>query len=400
MDRCDVIIIGAGISGMSLGYRCARAGMKTVILEREDRPGGAFCSHALTGNEKPFWLELGAHTCYNSYGNLLSLIEGCGILGSLQPRAKVPFKMIREDRLQSIPSCINFLELFLSVPRLFGRKKEGESVASFYEPIVGKKNFKKVFSHLFNSVLSQETGEFPADMLFKKRPRRKDILKSYTFRRGLQSVAETVAGQERIGLLAGEGVTNLQREGRNFRVLRGGGDVLDAPVVALAVPASTAASLLQEISPDLAAELRRIEMVRVESIGIVVEKKGLSLPRFAGAVAAEDSFYSIVSRDTVPHDRYRGFTFHFKPGRLDRAGKVRRASELLGLREDQFVDIAEKENLLPALRLGHGEWLRRVDEKLRETSLYLTGNYFGGVAIEDCVTRSFNEFDRMQKDRS
>ncbi|NOY52162.1 MAG: NAD(P)-binding protein [Deltaproteobacteria bacterium] len=385
---------------MSLGYRCARAGMKTVILEREDRPGGAFHSHTHDGSGEGFWLELGAHTCYNSYGNLLSMIEGCGIQDQLQPRAKVPFKMIREDRLKSIPSCINFSELLLSVPRLFRLRKEGQSVASYYGPIVGRKNFKTLFSHLFNSVLSQETGDFPADMLFKKRSRRKDVLKSFTFRRGLQSLAGAATSQKGLEVRFGEGVSVLRKEGRDFRVLLREGREVRSPSVALAVPASTAASLLDETLPDLAGELHCIKTVRIESLGVVVEKKDLSLPPFAGAVAAEDSFYSIVSRDTVPHHRYRGFTFHFKPGRLDREGKVRRACELLGLTENQLVDVVEKENLLPALRVGHKEWVRRIDEKLRETSLYLTGNYFSGVAIEDCVSRSFSEFDRLKQDRS
>jgi len=395
-----VIIIGAGISGMSLGYYCAKEGMKTLILEREDRVGGAFHSHSISDSSEAFWLELGAHTCYNSYGKLLSIIEGCGISSELRPREKVPFKMIREERLKSIPSCINFMELLFSVPHLFRLKKEGESVASFYGTIVGKKNFEKVFSHLFNSVLSQETADFPADMLLKNRPRRKDVLKSFTFQQGVQSIANAIASLEGIKIHSGEGVKTLQKEDRNFQVILEGGNIFEAPKVALAVPASTAASILGETSPELAGELSHIGMEKIESLGVVVEKEGLSLPLFAGAIAAKDSFYSIVSRDTVSHDRYRGFTFHFKPGKLDRERKIQRACEVLGLSKERLSHVVEKKNILPALRLGHKERVRHIDDALRGTSLYLTGNYYDGVAIEDCVARSFSEFQRLKKERS
>ncbi len=399
LGNYDVIIIGAGISGMSLGYCCAKEGMKAVILEEENRVGGAFHSHTIAESDDTFWLELGAHTCYNSYGKLISILEGCGMTAELRPREKVPFKMIREDVLKSIPSCINFFELLISIPHFFQLKKDGQSVASYYGDIVGRKNFEEVFSHLFNSVLSQETGGFPADMLFKKRPRRKDILKSYTFQRGLQSVADAIATREGLEVRCGAAVTTIQREGRNFRVLLKGGDVMETPSVALAVPASSAASLLGELSPDLAAELKRIGMAQIESMGVIVEKDALSLPLFAGAIAARDSFYSIVSRDTVPHERYRGFTFHFKPGALDREGKIERVCTLLGLGKEEVVDVVEKNNLLPALRLGHSKRMDKIDHALCGMSLYLTGNYFGGVAIEDCVTRSFSEFERLKKDR-
>lgn len=399
MERYDVIIIGAGISGLSLGCYCADEGMKPLILEKEHCVGGAFHSQTISDSEGAFWLELGAHTCYNSYSRLLSIIERCGIFNELLPRRKVPFKMMREERLKSIPSCINFTELLFSVPRLLKLHKEGRTVASYYGTIVGRKNFNRVFSHLFNSVLSQETGDFPAEMLFKKRPRRKDVLKSFTFRQGLQSLADAIASQAGIEVRSGEAAASLQKANRHFRIVLEGGGIVEASKVALAVPAASAASLLGEISPDIAGELGRIGMAPIESLGVVVEKESLSLPLFAGAIAAADSFYSIVSRDTVPHDQYRGFTFHFKPGSLDRKGKLQRACKVLGLAQEQFIHIAERNNILPALRLGHKDRVRQIDDALRGTSLYLTGNYFGGVAIEDCVSRSFSEFERLKKDR-
>ena len=79
MDKQDIIIIGAGISGLSLAHYCAKEGLKTLVIEKTERVGGTFHSHRFGGEAGDFWLELGAHTGYNSYGNFLGILEDCHV---------------------------------------------------------------------------------------------------------------------------------------------------------------------------------------------------------------------------------------------------------------------------------------------------------------------------------
>src|SRR5450755_3121996 len=44
----DAIVIGAGHNGLVTAVYLARAGWRTLVLEREHRPGGAVCSEELT----------------------------------------------------------------------------------------------------------------------------------------------------------------------------------------------------------------------------------------------------------------------------------------------------------------------------------------------------------------
>jgi oxygen-dependent protoporphyrinogen oxidase len=201
MEKYDVVVVGAGISGMSFAHYAAKANLKTLVLEKADKPGGSFDTYKSQKAAGDFWIELGAHTCYNSYRNLIEVMEECGIVGEISPRAKVPFRALVGDQIKSFPSQINFLELLISVPKLFTKKKEGETVESYYGSIVGKKNFKKIFSALFSAVPSQNADEFPADALFKKRERRKDILKHYTMKNGLASITNAVAQEVALKLI-------------------------------------------------------------------------------------------------------------------------------------------------------------------------------------------------------
>ena len=47
--------------------------------------------------------------------------------------------------------------------------------------------------------------------------------------------------------------------------------------------------------------------------------------------------------------------------------------------------------------VGHGALTERIDQATSSGNLYVTGNYFAGMAIEDCIVRSRKEFDRLSR---
>lgn len=389
MKQYDIVITGSGISGLSLAHYCARAGLKTLVMEKSDRVGGCFHSHRLDG----FWFELGAHTCYNSYRNLLRIIEDCGILGRLKSREKVPFRMLVDNRIKSIPSELNFLELLLSAPRILTRKKAGQTVESYYSGIVGQRNFQKVLAPALNAVPSQRANDFPADTLFKKRERRKDIMKKFTLDRGLQTVTDSIASEPGIKVLTSADVQAIGFENNRFSLTAADGSRYESSCMALAVPPSAAAGLLRDGFPEVSSVLSKIKVVTVDSVGVAVRKEAVRLKPVAGIIPSEDIFYSIVSRDTVPDENYRGFSFHFKPG-IEHEAKLKRIQEVLGVGQPDYM--VTKQSVLPSPVLGHEKLIDEVDRLITGKRLFLTGNYFTGLAIEDCVTRSLSEFTRLK----
>lgn len=395
MDRHDIIIIGAGISGLSLAHYCAKEGLNTLVIEKTERVGGTLYSHRF--KDIGFWLEMGAHTCYNSYQNLIEIIEECGIINSLFRRENLPFKMLVNSHIKSIPSQLNFLELLLSIPNIFSQKKEGQNVRSYYSKILGNKNFERVLSPAFNAVISQDANDFPVDMLFKKRNRRKDIMKKFTFLDGIQTITDSILSHGTIKTVTGKEVISVNTVNNLFQVITKD-CTYESNFLAIATPAAVAANLLKKDFPDISNNLQQIKVKSVESVGIVVKKDFVTtIPKIAGIIPLSDSFYSIVSRDTVKHDMYRGFTFHFKPNILDSNYKLKRIVEVLGIKTPQIEYVVEKENFVPSLRVRHVELINKIDSDISKTRLFLTGNYFNGMAIEDCVTRSFKEFLRLKQ---
>ncbi len=394
--KSDVLVVGGGISGLSMAFYAAQAGYKTTLLEKRERVGGSFNSHTFAENGREFWLEMGAHTCYSSYQNLLDIVEACNLMDAITPREKVPFSLLIDNQVKSLMSALNLFEALKSAPSMFSLKKDGLTVREYYSKIAGKGNYEKTLRHFFNAVPSQPTDDFPADMMFKSREKRKDVLKNYTFKGGLQSVAKAIAKSKGINVFTSQDVKTVTLQDGIYTVTTSEGSSFTAGTLALALPSAAGASLLKEVDPAIAAHLGKLKAASVDSVGVVIRKEDIALKPVAALISPEDIFFSAVSRDVVPDDHYRGFAFHFKPG-LDDERKMSRITEALGITTSKIAHIYSTINIVPSLRLGHDKWLKEMDSLLQGRKLLLGGNYFGGMAIEDCVSRSRSETRRLVK---
>ena len=392
-----LVVVGGGVAGAVLAWHAARAGRRVVVVESRPRFGG--CLHSVR-TASGFWLELGAHTCYNSYGAFLEALEGCGLIGRLQPRGKPVLRFLDGDavapgaNLGLLLRRFDKLELLRAVPRWIGADPAGRTVREHYGRLVGRGNYERVLGPMLSAVPSQRADEFPADMLFKKRPRRKDVRRSFTLPDGLQTAVEALLTHERIDLLGGRAATAVTAAGDGFAVALDGGAEIEARAVALATPPGAAAALLRGVAPAAADLAARVLEVRVESVGFALPAGRSPLPYATFLIPLADVFRSVVTRDVVPDPDWRGFTLHFEPG-LTRDEQVARAAAVLRVPRADLEPAGAAEHVLPAPRLGHAEIVRGIDAALAGRRLAVTGNWFGGLAIEDCALRSRAEWARL-----
>jgi protoporphyrinogen oxidase len=393
----DHIVIGAGISGLGMAHFSARRGLNTLVLEKADGIGGCINSHSFPEGGG-FWAELGSHTCFNSYGNLLEILEDLQLVPRLLPKAKLSYSLYRDGSRKSILSALHPLELVRSLPRLFFTAKAGKSVAEYYSRVLGERNYRELFGPAFNAVICQPAGDFPAELLFRKKPRRKEVVRSFTFPEGLATMLRAIAEQPSLEVQTGRDVQQVKRSQEGFLLSMADGRELASDYLTLAVPPDSAAPLLPADLADLAPTLGGIDVALVESVSVCVSNNLLELPPLAGLIAVQDDFFSMVSRDYVPDSNFRGFTFHFKAGTLTAQAQVQRAAAVLGVKPEHLAGIARTQNRLPALRTGQDRLVARIDQALAGQRLAMTGNYFEGVSIEDCLMRTRSEFQRLFPD--
>jgi oxygen-dependent protoporphyrinogen oxidase len=392
----DVAILGAGISGLSAAHYAAVAGLDCVVLDAAVTPGG--CIHTARTPEG-FWFELGAHTLYNSYGSLLGIIESLGLRDQLQPRSKAPYRLWVDGKVRSVPSQLAMGELFASAWRAFTAKKEGRSVGDYYGRLVGKRNWRRVFSPLLSAVPSQRADDFPAEMLFKRRPRRKDFPRTFTFKSGLGMLVDRLASRARVTLRMRAKVQSLAKAGDGFAIGLDDGTSVRCRRLVLALPPPEAARLVAPILPRCAAALDRVRTAAIVSTGVVLAKTETAFPRLAGLVPLDDVFFSAVSRDVVDDPHSRGLAFHFRTG-LSPEERLDRIATVTGTPRRSFQHVVEHASVLPSPEVGHPDIVADVDQAIAGTGLYVTGNYFGGLAIEDCVLRSSAEVGRLLAESS
>ncbi|HUL61301.1 MAG TPA: FAD-dependent oxidoreductase [Anaeromyxobacteraceae bacterium] len=397
----DVIVVGAGISGLALAWKASQAGKRALVLERSGRVGGCLHSHR---REDGYWFEMGAHTAYNSYGAFLDIVSGSEVRQRVVERgpARARFGLVRggEYRWLTPPKVLlqlDWLEAAAHFPLAAFARKDGQTVYSYYSRLIGRRNYDRVLGPFFAAVPSQSADAFPVagpGSLFKKRSRRQDFPRSFGVEGGLQAVCEAAARAPGVTVRTGVDVRRVSRAGAGYAAVTAAGERLEAPVVAVAAPPDAAAAMLEDDFHEAAVQISRVRTVAVDSMGVVLPRERCWMPEVAFVVPVDDLFHSAVTRDPFPDPRHRAFAFHFKPGH-PREARLARIAAVLRVEPGELSGVIEQRLTLPSPALGHAEVIREIDRCLAGGRLAVTGNYFAGLAIEDCVLRSNDEWRRV-----
>ncbi len=404
MTEYDVIVIGGGISGLSAAWHAARDGRRVLVLEQSSAPGGCLSTRR---EESGFWFEMGAHTTYNSYGGMVALIRGVGLEDAVVQRgpARIHFGLLEDGRYTWLTPYkvllrLGWLEAAWRFPLRIWSGKSGRTVADYYSRLLGPRNFRRVLAPFFAAVPSQPADAFPVEgqgSLFKKRPRCTELPRSFGLEGGLQTLCDALAEASGIETRLNAGVTRISRDGQRLRITLGSGETLEAPRGILATPLPVTRALLAASFPKIAEALEPLDTVEIESLGVSLDKEACPLPECAFVVPVDDLFYSMVTRDPFPDPDRRGFCFHFQAG-VPREQQLARMSDVLQIPAETLGSPAVRRTPLPSPRVGHADIVARIDAALEGEPLGVTGNFFAGLAIEDCISRSVSEWCRLARE--
>lgn len=429
--RYDVVVVGAGISGLTAAFHLARAGLEVAVLEASERVGGA-----ITTLRRDGWLfELGPNTVLASRPAVGELIRAAGLEAErleAPPSARRRYLWKGEELVPLPVGPVGFLttplfplgaKLRLLREPWIRRAPEGveESIAAFVRRRLGEAFLDYAVGPFVSGVyagdperlsvrwavarihaLEREHGSLIRGALARRKgPAPGGAMIS--FRDGLESLPlrlAAVVGRVRTGCPC----RRLERRGEGFVAVTEAG-AYQARRLILAVPADVQARLLGELTGGAGEALAEIPYAPVAvacygfrrgDVAHPLDGFGFLAPRKESLRLLGCLFPSTLFPGRAP-DGHVALTA-FAGGRTDpeivgrdeadlHRGLLADLDRALGLSgEPVFRRLERWPRAIPQFEVGHGRFVelgRRLEAE--HPGLHLAGNVFAGVSVPDCI---------------
>lgn len=430
----DVIVIGAGLCGLTTAFYLHQAGKKVCLIDSAEQAGGVIRTVRAEG----FTVEAGPNSFQSS---ARELIELCAALG-LSPVAASPLAKKRylylNRHLQALPG--GPLSLVMTPVLSVGAKlrllqepihpkgPDRESVADFIRRRLGTELLEKLVGPFISGIYAgdpetldiaatfpalkrweQESGSVLKGLFNKMRqpkPGKKQPYRLLSFQQGMGELPQALASAlPPENLRLGLSVQTLTRQQEGFTVSLSDQSLLRARQVVLATPAAAAAFLLESFSASGADTLRAIPYPALFSVhlGCLAEQLrhpldgfGFLVPRTEGMKLLGSIWTSSLFPDRAPAGRV--LLSSFIGGACEPEAKHWSESDALeavlgDLRQvfdadfsSEFSQVFAYAQAIPQYTLGHGDRMTTLCQQLEaQGGPFLTGNYLQGVSLNDCV---------------
>lgn len=437
-----VVVIGGGISGLTVAYWLKKAGADVVVLEQGNTVGGTM----RTLREDGWLVETGPNSALETTPLFGEMFEGLGILDEriyADERSNRRY-ILRDGTLHALPmSPRAFLrsrlwtfggKLRLLKEPFVGRAEKEETIAEFVERRLGREfldyainpfvagvyagnpeqlSVRAAFPKLY--ALEEKYGGLIKGMIkgAKERKQRaekaKDRAKMFSFISGMETFPQAIARMLGTAVRTNTKVVGIERTNSSlFTVMlqgHAGPESLQAEMVVIAVPAMHAAQLVTRFSLPLAEMLSGIYYPPVAEVflGFRSEQIARPLDGFGFLIPAKENrkiLGTIWSSAIFPNRAPEGYaaltTFvggsrqpeMCKHDDRDLVRIVREElSAIMGVRgEPAFSKVIRWEKAIPQYNLGYLNIMNAIDRCEAETpGLFFCSNFRGGIAVGDCV---------------
>lgn len=445
----QVIVIGAGISGLACAYRLQKLGARVTILESSTHPGGVISSERDAG----FLFEYGPQS-FQATPAVLNLIRELGIESELQianPRA--PRYVLKHGRLEQVPMSPQTMlaSTFLGAAsrwkiatEAFRRTKPpsaDESVAAFVRRKFGHEILEYLVSPFVSGVYAGDPEQLSLKAAFptldewereygsvvrgamKSKSKSPDAKSKggpplCSFAEGVSTLPRMLAGMLGDNLHAETTAISidLNEDQKIVRATRRGAtETYNADATVIAAPAYVASHLVRAVSPHLADTLSGIPYAPVavvcagydrQQIANPLEGFGFLVPRSENVRTLGTVWNSSLFPGRAPENSV--LLTSFIGGATDLEIIHHSESEIAQIvhaENHRIVDIAgnptatrvwKYERALPQYNLGHGHIVESIRAAERSTpGLFFAGNYLEGPSLGKCLETGFATADSL-----
>ena len=437
----DVLVVGAGISGLTLAHALEKRGVAVALVDAADVPGGVIGTRERDG----FRYETGANSALDTSPELNALFAELGILGERRDAGAVGNNrfIVRDGKLVALPTSpgafftTGAFTLGAKL-RLFGEPfiaraapDAEESIASFVRRRLGREfldyaidpfvsgiyagdpeqiSVPAAFPKLF--ALEQKYGSLIRGQILGARARRKraetakNTAGSFSFVRGMGTLPQAL-GTRLARYDRGVRVEAIVRsaDGYDVEATRRGTPVrYRARSVVIATAAHAAAPLFARTVPALGKALAAIEYAPVNVIvsayrredvvhpldgfGVLVPKR--EQRRILGTLFSSSLFEGRAPAGHVLLTTFAGGRRNPETATMDDPTLARSVGDelatLVGARNPLWSEIVRWPQAIPQYTIGHLARVAAVDAAAASLpGLHFCANWRGGVSFGDCI---------------
>ena len=454
--KTDVVIVGAGISGLATAHFLSSNGYQTHILEKNKWAGGTIRSQRVDG----FLVEYGPNSVLDTTPLLHQLFDAIGIENQMEyanHRAKNRY-IVRDGRLNPVPmNPFSFLatpllstesklrllkEPFISPSSLeaeeslaeFVKRRLGQEfldcainpfVAGVYAGIPEKLSVRSGFPKLHQ--LEQTYGSLIKGAIGGARKRRKNKETSkqraqlFSFQNGMQTIIDALAREFSDTIFTNTAIDSIRRKQSGFEVdLRTNDNLLQivCNALLLAIPSYGYKELKFEFEFPIRRQLNQIEYPPVAMVffGYQTNPARVPLDGFGFLVPEKEnrSILGTIWNSTIFSNRaipggaalttFVGGSRQPEMALENEEQIIKRVAkdlqDIMGItRRPDIVVIHRWDRAIPQYHLGHQSIINAIEELEKAVpGLYISGNFRGGISVGDCVKQAFVMSERISSE--
>ncbi|MDA8169803.1 MAG: protoporphyrinogen oxidase [Nitrospiraceae bacterium] len=447
-------IAGGGISGLSLACMLKRKGpVEPVVLEALERPGGKIRTEKADG----FLCEWGVNGFLDNRARTLELASMLSLKtvrssdaarnrfiwldGKLRRMPENPKEFLRSDVLSIGGKLRIAMEPFIKP------NPGDETLAVFARRRLGREAYENLIDPMASGIFAGDPEKMSVASCF---PKIKKIERKYgslikgmiklgreakkagkgpvgagpggaltSFSGGMEEIITALKGQLDGGLRLRSRAVSLEKKGKGYKIHLADGGSVEADAVALACPAYESAGILRDFDAELSRMIGGIEYpaLSVVSVAFRMEKINFPVDSFGFLVPFKEKrriLGTLFDSSIFPERAPEGFLLlrvmiggmrAQDAAMMDEEKLLNAAMDelggILGLRaEPDFYRIFRHEKAIPQYPLGHGRMVEEMESRLAENhkGLYITGNAFRGIALNDCIENSFKLAEKIVRE--
>ena len=442
------LVVGGGITGLSLSLTLARAGAAVTLVEADARLGGNIRSV----KHDDWQLELGPNTLL-AKPPLYHLINSLGLKDqvSFTPEASKKRYVVKNGEVIALPDG---LKSALKNPLINGKDwcklfcepfrkpaKHEETLAAFIERRLGK-NILDYFVDPFVSgvyagdpeklsakaatarihSLEQEYGSLLRGGLAQMRKNKKHAAahpeqalpedwrgKLVSFPDGIETLTQAMhhelANMANVRIFTQCAITATEKVGRHWYATDQHGNRYSCEHCILTTPAHVSAQILAQTDQDIQSALNAIVYPPIAAVVLGYPRKAVKHPLdgFGVLIPGKEHkqtlgalFSSTLFPNRAPKDHALFTCFiggRKNPGISDQSDQAlqdivhQELAEILDIREQPVFSTIERwSRAIPQYELGHLERIAAIDSySQKHPGLHLMGNWRDGISVVDCI---------------